>query len=119
MRTNDENLELFADLMLPVSEILSDPDVAGKIKDGGKPINAIHAAIKGHKKAIVEILATLEGQNPDGYVVPPPAQLLMKIVNLVNDPDIQSLFTLQGQNDIAASSGSAMVNIEDQDKDGE
>lgn len=119
MRSNEENLELFADLLEPVAEILTDPEVTDKIKDGGKPITAIKAAIKGHKTAIVEILAALEGVDPEEYIVPPPAQLLMKIVTLVNDPEIQNLFTLQGQPDPAASSGSATENIVEKEKDGE
>ena len=119
MRTNDEHLDLFADLMLPVSEILTDEAVISAYKgEEGKPIKAVRAAIKGHHRAIVEILATLEGVDPDEYIVPPPAALLMKILNLINDPDVQSLFTLQGQTGIAASSGSATETTQEKEKDG-
>ena len=119
MRTNEQNLDLFADLMEPLAEILTDEAVTSAVKgEGGKPIKAVKAAIKGHHRAIIEILAALEGLDADSYVVPPPAALLMKIMNLINDPDVQSLFTLQGQNDVAASSGSATETIQENDKDG-
>lgn len=119
MRTNEENLDLFADLMEPLAEILTDEAVTSAFKgEGGKPIKAVKAAIKEHHRAIIEILAALEGVDADSYVVPPPAALLMKIMNLINDPDVQSLFTLQGQTDIAASSGSATETTQENDKDG-
>lgn len=120
MRTNDQNLDLFADLMEPLAEILTDEAVTTAFKgEGGKPIKAVKAAIKGHHRAIVEILAALEGVEPDEYIVPPPAALLVKVVNLINDPDVQSLFTLQGQSDLAASSGSATETTQEKEKDGE
>ena len=120
MRTNEQNLDLFADLMEPLAEILTDEAVTSAFKgEGGKPIKAVKAAIKGHHRAIIEVLAALEGVDADRYVVPPPAALLMKIMNLINNPDVQSLFTLQGQSDHAASSGSASGITQDEEKDGE
>jgi len=118
MRTNDENLDLFADLIEPVAAILTDADVTNALKDGGKPIKAIKPAIKNHHDEIVEILAALEGVDAAEYVVPPPAALMAKILQLVNDPKVQEVFTLQGQTNIAASSGSATENIKDEEKDG-
>lgn len=120
MRTNEENLDLFADLMAPVAEIMTDEEVVSAFRaEGGRAIDAVKPAIKNHKKAIIEILAALEGVDVESYVVPPPAQLLMKIVNLANDPDVQCLFSLQGQTEVAASSGSATENTTENDKDGE
>lgn len=112
MRTNEQNLDLFADLLEPVGEILTDPDVVEAVQ-GGSPIKAVKPAIKNHKRAIVEILAALEGIDPDEYIVPPPAALMAKVIQLVNDPMVQEVFTMQGQMTAAASSGSAMENIED------
>lgn len=120
MRTNEQNLDLFADLMEPLAEILTDEAVVTAYRgENGKLIKAVKAAIKGHHRAIIEVLAALEGVGVDEYVVPPPAALLMKVVNLINDPDVQSLFTLQGQSDHAASSGSASEITQDEEKDGE
>ena len=118
MRSNEENLDLFADLMEPVAEILTDPEVTEKVKGGGKPIQAVKAAIKGHHDAVITILALLEGVEVEDYTVPPPAALLVKIMNLVNDPMVQEVFTLQGLPDTAASGGSATETTQAKDKDG-
>lgn len=118
MRTNEENLDLFADLLEPVTEILTDKEVVDGVKNDGNKIKAVKAAIKNHKAAVVQFLALLEGVDAEDYVVPPPAQFMMKILALVNKPEVQELFTLQGQTTIAASSGSATENIAEDEQDG-
>lgn len=118
MRTNEENIELLAITMEAVTEIITDPDVLTVIKSGGAPIKTVTLALKGHKTACVNLLASLEGEYPEDYKVPPPGVLLVKMVKLFNDPSFKSLFTMQGLNEVAASSGSATENIEDNEKDG-
>ena len=102
----------------PIAEILTDEAVSEPIKRGEKPITIVKSCIKNHKKAIIEILALLEGVAVEEYVVPPPAGLLMKLMNLINDPMVQEVFTLQGQIPTAASSGSATAKIKDEEQDG-
>lgn len=112
-RTNEEQLELFADLLEPVAEIISDKEVAEILKGKGKPITAVKLAIKNHKGAVISILAALDGETVAEYKVPSPAGLVVKLLNLLNSPEIQDLFTLQGQTKSAVSSGSAMENTGD------
>ena len=111
-RTNEEQLELFADLLEPAAEIITDKEVSGAIKAGEKPIKAVKLAIKNHKAAVIEMLARIDGVAPDKYHVNV-LTLPVKLVNLFNKPEVQELFTLQGQTDGAAASGSATENIED------
>lgn len=118
MRTNEENLDLFAELLEPCAEIFTDPEVKENAQKGETRIKAIKAAIKNHKQAVILLLAAIEGIDVDEYIVPPPLQFMRKLLEIINRPDVQELFTLQGLNDIAASSGSASENIEDNDKDG-
>ena len=113
MRSNEDQLELFADLIEPAAEIIGDKAVAKILQTGGKPAKAVKIAIKNHKQAVIELLARLDGVDPENYVVPGPIGLAMRLINLFNQPDIKDLFIAQGQNEIAADSGSATENIGD------
>lgn len=116
MRSNNENLDLFADLLVPVSEILTDKEVV-EFAQTDRP-RAIKAAIKNHHDAVIELLAIMEGVDPAEYIVPPPVQMMLKIIELLNRDDVKELFTLQGQKTAAAPSGSATENIGEDDQDG-
>ena len=112
MNDNEKKLEQFADLLEPFAEILADEEVSKRLQKGGKPIKAIAYAIKNHKAEVISILATMDGVSPDeykfnGFVV------TKKLFGLLNNPEIQELFTSQGQNDAAGSFGSVTENIED------
>ena len=110
-RTNEEKLDLFADLLEPVGEILSDNALGEMVKTKQKPLKAAKHAIKNHKSAVIEILALLEGVEPEEYEVNL-LQLPIKLMNFINNPEVQELFTLQGQNGGLAFSGSATENTE-------
>lgn len=111
-RTNEEELDLFADLLEPVAEILGDKAVSDVFRTGGKPITAIKYAVKNHKQAVVEILARIDGVPVEEYHVTALA-LPVKLLNFLNKPEVKSLFTLQGQMNAAASFTSATENTED------
>lgn len=111
MRTNEEQLDLFADLLEPVGEIITDKAVSEKLQ-AGKMGAAIKAAIKAHKSAVIEMLAALEGVPVDEYVVPGPLGMLKKLLDLLNNPEVKELFIGQGQQNAAASVGSATENTE-------
>lgn len=110
--TNDEKLDLFADLLEPAAEIIGDKDVAAALKGGGKPAAAARLAIKAHKGAVVEVLARLDGKNPAEYEVPGPVGLAAKLLQLLNDPELQNLFISQHQESDAASFGAATASTE-------
>ena len=110
-RTNEEQLDLFADLLEPVGEILSDRELAEPLRKG-KKLEAIKLGIKRHKQAVIEILALIDGVEVGAYVVPTPPVLALKILALLNNPQVTELFTLQGQNATESASGSATENTE-------
>jgi hypothetical protein len=114
MRSNEDKLELFADLLEPAAAIIADKAWAQEWQAGNRA-GAIKAAIRGHKKEIIEILARIEGKDPEKYQIDG-LGLFIKLAAMFNRPDIEmvdGLFTAQGQTDESASSGSATGNIED------
>lgn len=105
MRTNEEALEVFADILEPAGEIIGDEDVKRAFK-AGERMKAVKLAIKGHKSAIIEILARLDGVEPKDYKVGV-FTLPAKVIALLNNPEVTGLFTGAEQNEGGASSGSA------------
>lgn len=104
-KANEDALEAFADILEPAGEIIADDEVKSFFRSGDK-MKAVKAAIKGHKSALIEILARLDGCNPNEYKVGV-FTLPAKVIGLLNNPEIGQLFTGQGQNVDGEFSGSA------------
>ena len=108
---DEEALDLLVELIEPAAEIFSDKEIAELIRNNGKPMSAVKLAIKNHKKSVIQILATLEGVPVEEYhcnIFTLPIALL----NLLNDKDLMSFFSSQGQMMEANSSGSATETTE-------
>lgn len=113
-RTNEDKLELFADLLEPAGALIQDREWAAKWLAGDR-FGAIRAAIKNHKAEIVEILARIEGVEPEAYRIDGVA-LFFKLVQMFDRPDLEmvnGLFTSRDQNGEGASSGPATANTGD------
>lgn len=108
--TNEEQLDRFADLLEPIVEIFNDPAVSAELNKS--PARAISAAIKGHKRAVIAVLAYAENTDPEDYIVPDPMTLLLKAVQLVQRPELALLFPSLAQSDGSASSGPATESTE-------
>ena len=102
-------LDALADIIEPVVEICADKKIAQFYKSGQK-IKAVQHAIKEHKRAVITILAIMEQENPDTYK-PKLVTLPLKLLEILNDPDIVAIFQQQGQS-LDASSGSATGSTE-------
>lgn len=63
---NGDKLDLLADLIEPVGELLGDREALAAWRDGDRG-GCLRRLIRGHKGAIVEILARLEGRDPAEY----------------------------------------------------
>ena len=103
-------LDLLSELIEPAGEIMSDKGIGEVFKKNR--FKAIGLAIRNHKKAVMQIMATMDGVPVEEYkcnVFTLPA----KILELLNDTDLVQLFTYQGQTGDAKSSGSASENIEE------
>ena len=111
-RTNEEALDLFADLLEPVAVLLGDKELRDIINRKEPMIRAAAAAIRNHKSEVIQILARLDGVPVEEYRVNLLA-LPVKVVRLLNKPEVAELFIGAGQMNVAASSGSATENTED------
>lgn len=107
----EKALEVLADLLDPASEIFSDPDVVAVIRGTDQKLKWTQAMLRKQPKAIIKILAILDEQDPETYKVNL-LTLPVKVLNLLNSPEMASLFPSQGQTKENASSGSALENIE-------
>ena len=86
-------LDVLADIIEPISEIIADKEVSKTLRSGKKS-KAVSLAIKNHKKAVIEVLAALDGKDVNEYecnLLSLPKQVL----DIVNDPAVIELFTSQ------------------------
>lgn len=100
----EKAIDVLADLLEPASEIMTDKEFVSLFQSGDR-IKAIKIALKKHAKAVIEILAISEGEDPATYK-PKVLTLPAKLLELLNDPEVVGLFQLQGR-DVKTSSGSA------------
>lgn len=115
----EEAIEILADIIDPLTAILGDKDMRKLAADNkGKklpPIAYIKPMLKNHPKEIIEVLAGIEKEPVEEYKKKINGLTLpIKLLELVNDPQMQSLFTSQGQTDMILKphSGSATENTE-------
>lgn len=108
---NEEALDVLADLLNPIAELSKDDGLKKIYKNGGK-LPAVQYAIKNHKKAVLEMLAILDGENPETYEVNM-IQIPIKVTELLNDEDVLGFFQSQGLIVSGASSGSVTENIKE------
>ena len=106
----EEALDILADLIEPAGEIMSDKEIGDVFKQNR--FKAIGIAIKNHKKAVMQIMAALDGVPVEEYKCNV-FSLPVKILEILNDPEMIQLFQYQGQTGDAHSSGSASANIEE------
>ena len=112
---DEEALDLLADILSPTVEIMQDEAVQKFFNKGDEKMtvaDVVALVIKAHKKAVMQIMAALEGVPSEEYhcnIFTLPAQLMQ----VVNDPDLRAFFALQGQTDSASTSGSATGISED------
>ena len=107
---DNEALELLEKILDPVCTIMSDQKVTSMWKRGKRDVFLAQAVIKNHKKEIVEIIAAMHKEDPGDVHFTLPS-LLKDVMDLINDPDLDAVFTLQGQRTEGESSGSAMGTI--------
>lgn len=110
----EKALDVVADLIEPVAEIMSDKRIPPLLQSGkaADRIKAIKIGIKEHKRSVISMMAILHDEDPETYqpsVLTIPVQLL----ELLNDPEVQALFGSQAQTSDGITSGPASENIEE------
>lgn len=109
----EDALEILADLIEPAAEIFGDKEFSRLYK--GKRIEAVKYALKNKPKAVIAMLAVLDREDPETYE-PGLLTIPMRLLEILNDPELVSLFTSQAQNAEKTSSGPAMENTEATEK---
>lgn len=112
----EEALDVLADIIEPLSLILSDKEIQELAKEKNTPaIKYVKPAIKNHKKELIEVLARLDRKSVKEYeknlsLITLPKQVL----ELINDPEVQNLFRSQEETKVTqlASSSPATENTE-------
>lgn len=93
---NEDALDLLADLIDPAAVIFGDPEVRKAVEKKEKKTVIIKKLIKNHKPEVIEILARLDGCEPEKYEVNV-LTLPAKLLEIFNDKDLIDLFQSQGQ----------------------
>lgn len=108
---NEEALDLLADIIEPASGIFTDEEIRDEARNGKNKIKLVQLILRNHKKAIIEILARLDGKQVSEYH----ANLIVmtkQLLEILNDKDLMEVFISQGQKKDSTYSGSAMENTE-------
>ena len=111
-------LDAFADIIDPAMEIMTDPGVSAAYKNPETTrAQLVGSIVKGHKKAVITIMAILDGKDPETYadeinIFTVPA----KLMEIIDDPEVRSLFPLQAQQKTFKSFGPATVNTQEKNQ---
>jgi hypothetical protein len=111
-----EAMDVLADLLDPVTELVKKPEILKVIDENGlNDIETIKALIKGGKMEVLQILAILDGRPIEEFLETFDILTLpVMLYQTFNDDALQAVFTSQGQNEAVKSSGLAMESTEEE-----
>ena len=110
---NEDALDLLADLIEPVSVLMTDEKLKKMVADSAQRIDVAKYLLKAHKKEIIAVLARLNGADVyDANIV----DILTQVLDLINDPVLTDFFESQVRNWGGEISTPAMENIEETEK---
>lgn len=90
---NEQALDVLADIIEPTASILADEEVK-RIYNNEPKLKLVSYILKNHKESVIEIMARLDGKDAENYTFNL-LTLPKKLLELINDPELQELFTLQ------------------------
>lgn len=117
----ERTLDVIADLIGPIAEIASDEEVVAlfrreKVPEGVEPRDffvkrvrkAAPVLLKGHKQQVIQILAAIEGTDPEEYAESLNlAKLLRDLVDLMTDEEFVAFLSPSETGTAGAAPGSA------------
>ena len=108
----EEAIDLWGDLLDPITKILGDPEIAKVVQSGAPKMTIVKTVLLEHKAEAEEILLRIDPEPLNGLNLI--VRLLSVVVELGSRDDIRGFFgyAAQGQKD-SEFSGSPMENTED------
>lgn len=88
-------IEVIALIIEPATEIMTDKEFVEIARKRNIP-KAVSVALKNHKRAVLEILAAIDGEDIETYN-PSLLSIPAKLLDLFNDPELMALFTPSDQ----------------------
>jgi len=109
--TGDDAIELWADLLEPLSTILTDENVRDVIQSGDSRLNIAKTILKSHKKEAVTILLRIDPEPINGLNII--LRLIALLADIGENEEIKSFFGYAAQvKKDDGSSGFVMENTE-------
>ena len=101
----EEALDKLADIIEPLTVILADPAMQEIAKSGKvQMIKYAKPMLKNHKAEVIEILACLDNEPVETYKEKVTLLTLpMKLLEFLNDPEVQALFQSQAQSEMKST----------------
>lgn len=112
----EKALDALGEIIEPAVKIMQDPAVVAAAR-AGNTLEIVKIMCKDHKREVITMLAVLDDQDPATYEVGL-LTLPAKLLELLNDPEVQMLFTQRGRTEGETPSGSASENTEGRKKQG-
>ena len=111
---DEKGIEVVAQLLVPISKIVSNKENAAiqkRLKDqGGSMLDFASAMLRNSPRAVMDMLAILDGKDPEHYHCSA-ATALRDVFNMLSDPELLSLFGLQSQTPVSSGSASESTGV--------
>lgn len=107
--TGDEAVELWADLLDPMSAILSDPEIAGMSKSRKPPMMIAKAILKSHATEAKEIMLRIDPTPVDGLNFA--TRFISLVLEFMNNEDLKGFFVSAGQEQTESEYSGAVTEI--------
>lgn len=111
--TNEDAIDVLADIIEPASIIFQDKNLQMLSKQGNL-LKLARAAMKWHKREVLEILARIDGEDIETYRVTAP-QIIVKLMSILQNKDLMYFFGFADQREKEDSSGSATENTQEEE----
>lgn len=100
----EQAIEVMGDILEPATIIMGDPEIRKLNDDSASKVKIVKYILKNHRESVLQIMAVLDGVDVDDKKAYEDYRksvnfftLPMNLLSILNDPDVQSLFTSQGQ----------------------
>ena len=112
---NEEAIEVLADVIEPAAYIMADPKITELFNSGKPKLLIVKHALREHKQEVIEVIAALHRKKPEElkFTI---VSLVKDLLDLLNDPELLQVFTLQGQETDGEHSGAVMETTAAEDR---